>query len=805
MKKLLLLIDANSLIHRMYYAMPNLTDSHNNPAGAIYGLASVLIKIKNEIYPDYAVALFDRPEPTFRKEEYDKYKANRPKSSEELISQIISAHGVFDVFSIKTIEKPGFEADDLIGTLAQKFKKDKSIKIIIFTGDLDALQLVDDGKVLVETFKRGISETIRYNSKMVENKLGVLPDKVIDYKAMVGDKSDNIPGVFGIGPKAAVHILSKFKSLEDYIKNGKGDKYYEKIIEQKNNAILSKKLVTIVKNVPVEVNLDDIKFSPDNAVLVNFFEKKGFRSLIKRIIFDDLKNENDKTTKEKTKKSIKSTRNKKYNDAIFIDKYIDLSVLNSKLIKVGYDLKSFYKKHNFITPFVDIEIGFQLLGEKFKDWEELSTLLFHKVLSYKDFLRKSYEILIKRIYDEGVEKIFWDIEMPLIPILSEMEMRGVLVDKKELKKIKKELDLVVNKMRKNILEKIGFEININSPQQLLEYFNSIGAKLKSTSADRFKKIQNKFPIVKDILEYRTTFKLKTTYVDAYEKIIADDKRIHPTFLQLGAATGRLSCQSPNLQNVSQESKWATKIRNIFVAPKNYKLVSFDYSQIELRILASVSGDKNMIYAFKHGKDIHRITAHKIFGISEDNVQYHQRRIAKTLNFGIIFGMGARAFAKESGLSIAEAAQFINKYFKNFPNIKKWQARVLKYARMYGKSVNINGRFRKLPLINSPNQRDFAGAERMAINMPLQSVAADIIKIAMNKIDSNLKKEELKDKVKMILTIHDELIFEINNKLISNGKESKIIEDISNWMDNVYKLNVPLKVEVKIGKKWGLIK
>ncbi len=801
MKKLIL-IDANSLIHRMYHAMPQLNDKDNNPAGAIYGLSNVLLKIKNEISPEYAVALFDRPEPTFRKQEFKEYKAHRPKADEELIEQIIKAHDVFDAFSVHTIEKPGYEADDLIGTLAEKFKNEKNLKVIIFTGDLDSLQLVDDGKVVVETFKKGISETIEYNSEEVYKKLGVYPEKVIDYKAIVGDKSDNIPGASGVGPKGATHILSKFDSLEDYFKNGEEDKLYEKIIKQKDQVILSKKLATIIKDVPISTDLFNLEINYDDKKIIEYFNSMGFNSLVKRMIVNKDIKENDLSNNKKSKNISKS----KDKDFIILDENNNKQVnLNSSDLKVGFSIKDIYKKNKFIPPFADIEIGFQLLGEKFKNYEELSALLFSKILEKRDFLISAFSILKDRIKKEKSEYVFWDIEMPLIPIIAEMEKRGISIDKESLEDVEKRISKEVDKKRSEILKKMGEDINLNSPKQLLEYFKSKGAKIKSTSADRLEKIKEEFPIIEEILEYRSVFKLKTTYLDPYKEITDDNSRVHPTFLQLGASTGRLSCQSPNLQNIPQESEWSNDIRNIFSAPDEWSLASFDYSQIELRVLASLSEDKNMIDAFNNGDDIHRLTAQKVFGLDAKDVSNQRRRIAKTLNFGIIYGMGPRAFSKQAGISMKEAKEFIEKYFNNFPSIKMWQSKILDYARANNRTVNQNGRFRKLPSINSPNQMYSSEAERMAINMPLQSLAADIIKLAMIEVDKKIKEKALGDDVKMILTIHDELIFEINNKIIEKDKESEVLKDIKSWMEGVYELKVPLIADIKLGHKWGELK
>ena len=337
---------------------------------------------------------------------------------------------------------------------------------------------------------------------------------------------------------------------------------------------------------------------------------------------------------------------------------------------------------------------------------------------------------------------------------------------------------------------------------VLVYFQKKGLKIKSTSAEKLEKISQDYPLVKEILEYREFFKLKTTYLDPLEKLVGNDSRIHPTFLQLGAATGRLSCQNPNLQNIPQESSWSIQIRNIFVAPKSFFLVSFDYSQIELRILAHLTQDQNMLAAFKRGEDIHSLTAQKIFGVKKEEVAPHMRRLAKTLNFGMIYGMGYRALSQTAKIPPDQAKDFIKKYFEQFPSIRNWQAKVLESSRQSGSSSNVNGRFRSVFSINSPNQFLASSAEREAVNMPTQSLAADVLKLAMIKVFDYVVQNGLSEKIKLILSIHDELIFEISQDLLKNGTDSPTAQKIKELMELSYKLDAPLKVDIKTGKKWG---
>lgn len=805
--KSLLLIDANSLIHRCFHALPPLNNPKGQPVGAIYGVSSVLLKILNQRKPDYIAALFDRPEPTFRKERYNQYKAQRPKAPDELISQLIEAHNLFNAFSIKTFESPGFEADDLIGTMAKKFGVEKNILVTILTGDLDSLQLVKDGEIVVETFKKGISETMEYDRAGVIERYGLEPEQLIDYKALVGDQSDNIPGVLGIGQKTASAILQKYKTLDAFFKKGQKEKTYEKINNSKEIALLSQELAKINTEVPIDTNLDNLTFGMDRKKILEFLAQNGFSSLIKRI------------PQSLTQENKSSQRQNLFNEKNDVDKnllYLDPDdssfseikeddFVSDVKIKISWDLKNAYKFHEFTPPYFDVSLGYQLLGMDTKDQDILCLTVFKKELLKKDFVLASYSWINTEIKRRGLSKVFNEIEIPLIPVLANMEIRGIKIDLKELNLVTKKLEKEINKKRENIIIKIGKDINLNSPKQLLNYFqNDLKLKIKSTGADILEKIKEKnpLPIFNNILEYRELFKIKTTYLDAFKRLVFKDGRIHPTFLQLGASTGRLSCQNPNLQNIPQESEWSKEIRNIFIPEKNNLFVSFDYSQIELRVIAFLTQDQNMVNTFKTGGDIHAVTASKIFGVSIDNVDQKMRRTAKTLNFGMMYGMGYRALAQSAKISQDEAKDFIKRYFEEFSSVKNWQKNVLEEARKTGISKNVNGRQRDVSSIHSSNPFLSSGAEREAINMPSQSLAADILKLAMKEVNSYTKKNRKEDIIKMLLTIHDELVFEINKNEITNGKDSQIVTNIKSIMENVYDLGFPLVVDCKIGERWG---
>lgn len=804
--KTILLIDANSLIHRCFHALPPFTNPSGEPVGALYGVASILLKIVEQKKPDYAVALFDRPEPTFRKEKFSAYKAQRPKAPDELVAQIISAHDLFAAFSITTLEVPGFEGDDLIGTGATQFSKEKNITVVILTGDLDSLQLVRDGHILVETFKKGISDTLVYDEAAVKERYGITPSQLIDYKALVGDQSDNIPGVAGVGPKTAATILQTYGSLENFFTHGHADRAYEKIIIHKNNALLSQDLATIRTDAPIKPAIADLVCAPDWQKVSLFFTQNGFASLAKRIPRNSSINP-DLQKKTRTHTSPRLTQTTQQTLMPAPQNTADAPTANRGGGATLYNAKEVIKKSPIAGPIFDLMLAAQLLGIETSSWEDLSLTLFKKELPYDEYAHRAQEVLRQKINHAGLTTVFDEIETPLIPIVASMETAGVLVDREALHRVTTDIAQAIIEQEKKTkaLMRDSDTINLNSPKQLLNYFqNTLGLNIKSTSADALEKValKNPSPLFKGLLSYRELFKLKTTYCDAFARLIAPDGRIHPTFLQLGAATGRMSCQNPNLQNIPQESAWSGRIRNVFVATPGTTLVAFDYSQIELRVLAHLSRDPRMTEAFAAGKDIHTITASRVFGVPPDAVTKEMRRLAKTLNFGMIYGMGSRAFAQTAGISVAQAKEFISKYFSEFSRVKEWQGRVLDEARATGVARTQTGRLRPLPALHSHNQWMASEAERMAINMPTQGLAADILKQATIKTDVYIKKNDLQNNVRLILSIHDELVFEINTELLTSNPTAMIVAAIAREMEGAHPLSVPLKVETKTGARWG---
>ncbi|KKU54131.1 MAG: polymerase protein [Candidatus Wolfebacteria bacterium GW2011_GWE1_48_7] len=722
MKKLLL-IDANALIHRAFHAIPNLTTPDGRPSGALYGLSNVLIKIFKEEHPEYAVAFFDRPEPTFRKELYDQYKAHRPKADDGLVAQIIEAHNLFDTFGVKTYEIPGFEGDDLIGTAIELFKHEKDIQIVILTGDKDMFQLIDDKRVVVETLKQGISETITYDQIAFEERYGFSPSLFVDYKGLTGDTSDNIPGVPKVGEVTALAIIKQFGTIESFFSAIKSsdatDKKmlsYKKLIEHEDIALLSKHLATIRRDAPLAItDISEIEYTQfPIETIISYLKDLGFNSIIKRL-----------TPGEHAIRGTRPDARETQGQLSFLDNQQTLS-----------------------------------------------------------------------------KELLEDVERPLVPILEEMKQWGIMVDRTRLTEKEVVLNRDIDALTKELYAEAGQVFNPNSPKQILTILKTnYGLKIKSTNIDKIEPFRDTVPFVDLLLKYRELFKLKSTYLEPIKRMTdpsvevaqGGDGRIHPTFVQMKAATGRITCENPNLQNIPPS------VREIFVSQRGYKLVSLDYSQIELRILASLTEDPEMMRAFKSNSDIHQITASKIYNVSLNDVTPTMRKVAKTLNFGVIYGMGARALAQQSGLTPKEAKQFIDEYFKDFSTIKQWQDTILAKVREQGFVENINGRIRPLPEITSFNKMLQSEAERMAINFPIQSVGADIIKSSMVKIKEYLSAENLwGTDVKMLLTVHDELVFEIKD----TDRLPKIVEEIKSVLESIYTLKVPLTVNVEIGDNWG---
>jgi DNA polymerase I len=859
--KTLVIIDANALIHRCFHALPPLTTPKGEPIGAVYGTVNIILKMMRELNPTHIAACFDLGEPTFRHEEYKAYKGKREKTPEDLGPQFAATKKLFDAFGVQHFEKSGFEADDLIGALSEKFKKEAD-KILIVTGDLDTLQLVEDEKVMVYTMKKSWQETTIYDEKAVKERFELLPNQMTDFKGIKGDPSDNIPGVLGIGEKGAITILKKYGSLENLYKEMEDPLFdppkeikagtIKKLREQKEQAFFSKYLATIRKDITLDVSLDDLEFrgfNPDK--IVPLFEEWRFDSLIPRLkmtISADNKEQITETRKENNKSEITISQNNldslntiKNGDGITLyDLGNDLEILwdhkisiidfksdelqlikpileSSEIKKAGWQLKELFKKLKKLDIELngfnhDIKIAAWVLNSEVRDYsiEKTYQRIFRETLPINEqktiIVRKISEFQEKKIVESQLENVFYNIEMPLIPVLAQMETNGIELDTAHFQKLSQEITTEIVELEKEIHKIAESDFNISSPKQLSEIlFTKLGIPTKglkktpggviSTQETELNKMADKHPIIPLILKHRELMKLKNTYIDPLPELADAEKRIHTNYNQTGTATGRLSSDNPNLQNIPAQGEWAKKIREGFVCDKEKVLISLDYSQIELRIAAALSQDKKMTQAFKDGKDIHSLTASEINNIPLDKITPEMRRQAKVLNFGVLYGMGSRAFSQEAGLSKEKAANFIEEYYHDFVGIKQWQEKIINEGQSIGYIHTLTGRKRWVLDLASQNQKYRAMAERAAINFPIQGLAADIIKLAMIEINKTLKTKGLDENIKMLLQVHDELIFEVYKNYSEKARE--LIDKI---MENAFKLDsVEIKADSKIGK------
>jgi len=884
--KKIVLLDGNAIIHRSFHALPPFTTKKGELVNAVYGFSSTLLAVIDKFKPEYIAATFDLKGPTFRHEEFEDYKATRVKAPDELYSQIERVKEVVNNFNIPIYEKEGFEADDMIGTIAGKiYNQEKNLEVIIVTGDMDTLQLVND-RVQVYTMSRGLSKAVLYNEAEVSRRYqGLKPEQLKDFKGLRGDASDNIPGVKGIGEKGAINLLLEYQTLENVYKNIADIKgaTKEKLEKDKMQAFMSKKLGTIKTDVAVDFELEKCRTHDfDRGKLIKLFQELNFFSLIKRLQGENngLNKKNSKVVEKSGVKDFKFQVLKekevdgfisdlknirefafdiKQNEIGFSYKAGRASALefnaknleklkeifeNGEIKKVGWNLKKDYKilkEKNIILAGMDFDVmladyllrsGEKIeieravlaeLGEEFsdKDSGQISLMGFSreeeakKICQKVDYIWKLKKIFKKKIEEISAEqkeysqtknlaRVFGKIEMPLAEVLAEMELNGIKINEMIFKGISEKISGQVESLEKKIQELAGKNFNVNSTQQLAEVLfvdlkiSTEGIKKNktgfSTAAPELEKLKGVHPIIEKIETYRELFKLKTTYLDNIPLLIAKDGRIHTTFKQEVTATGRLSSENPNLQNIPIKSDLGKIIRTAFEAEDRKVFVSADYSQIDLRVMAHMSGDKKMREAFFANEDIHTKTAAEVNEVTLSKVTQKMRREAKALNFGIIYGMGSFGFAQSAEISVAEAKKFIAEYMHDFAQVAQFIKSTKESARKNEFVETETGRRRYLAEINSPNFNIQAAAERMAINMPIQGLAADIMKLAMIKVYEYFKDD--KD-VKMILQIHDEIILEV-----PEGRAAEISNKTKEIMESIYKLNVPLVVDVKTGKNWG---
>ena len=789
--KTLVLLDAHAIIHRAYHALPEFLSSGGEPTGALYGLSSMLMKIITELKPDYIIACYDLPQKTFRHEAYEKYKSGRAKADEALVLQLKNSRRIFEGFDIPIYDAPGFEADDILGTIVEKYKKNENVKIVIASGDMDTMQLVDDKKVQVYTLKKGINDTILYDEKAVMERFHFKPELLPDYKGLRGDPSDNIIGIKGIGEKTAETLISNFGTIEEiykkikkdeksFIKAGVSPRIIELLKNNEEEALFSKTLATIRADAPINFILPQKTFweNVNPQKIEEVFTLFEFRSLFAR-----LKNFLNNGGQEKFEKEN----------------------FRAGLAGVG-DPENRGPEKTLLSQISPVKlqeasIALWLINSDIPNPQMEDILLFAKTKSFEI----AHEYIFEKLKEQKLDKVYEEIERPIIPIVKKMEDYGILIDKKYFEKLSKEYHAELDILTKKIYKMAGAEFNINSPKQLSEVlFDKMGMKTTkkknasgsfSTKVSVLEELEEDYPIIKEILAYRELQKLLSTYIDVIPKMVAEDGRLHAKFLQNGTTTGRFSSQDPNLQNLPIKTELGRKIRGGFIAPKGRKLAAFDYSQIELRVAAMLSGDKKMTQIFKDKKDIHAGVASFVFGVPLEKVDSEMRRKAKVINFGIIYGMGVSALRKNLGGTREEAQRFYDNYFNQFSGVRDYLEKVKEYAKKNFYTETLFGRRRYFPNINSkiPFLRNMA--ERTAANASLQGTAADIIKLAIRYAEEDLKSARLLDKTRLVLQVHDELVYEIDEGILSGAARiiEKAMESVIERSYLHYKTDIPLEV------------
>lgn len=870
----IVLIDGNSILNRAFYGIPDLTNDKGMHTNAVYGFLNIMLKIMDEEQPEYLAVAFDVKHPTFRHEMYKEYKGTRKPMPENLVEQLPLIRKVLKSMNVCIMECPGIEADDILGTIARKSEAD-GMEVSLISGDRDLLQIATDKiKIRIPKTTKGKTVIEDYNTQQVIEKYGVTPLQIIDLKGLMGDASDNIPGVPSIGEKTAIKILSVYPTVEEAIANA--DKVMPKkasaaLIENSDLALLSKKLATIKTDCALDFSFDKAVVNDFfNTESVELFRELGFKSIIERAgagsvsarnPADDLIeieefNTSIETLKlmEKAKKlsiSIMKADGYEYVAVMFDDKkihvikieafmtldYVAQSIIvaaqNGALVCVN-DLKNILGDVALEQSFNNFDVSIaayllnpiadsysyddiaknylnilmpslkELLGKNSKKLEQTQRdEIYYKVCAYDAYVSyMSKEVLEDELNKEEMFNLYSDIEYPLIYTLFEMQQRGIRCDKDALENYSKQLGESILALEREIYELAGEEFNINSPKQLgiilFEKLNlPYGKKTKtgySTSVDVMEKLMCEHDIVGKVLDYRQLTKLKSTYADGLGGYVGNDGRIHSTFNQTITATGRISSTEPNLQNIPIRFELGRQIRKVFIPEAGYVFLDADYSQIELRMLAHMSKDETLIEAYNSDEDIHKITASKVFNTPLDEVTPLQRRNAKAVNFGIVYGISSFGLGQDLGITRKQAQEYIKSYFQTYPQIKSYLDNLVSDAKKTNYSTTLYGRKRPIPELSSSNfmQRQFG--ERVAMNAPIQGSAADIIKIAMIKVNDSLKSKKLKSR--LILQIHDELLIE------THKDEIELVKDILiNEMKNVANLLVTLEVEANIGDNW----
>jgi len=809
----LVLLDAHAIIHRAYHALPDFATSKGEPTGALYGLVLMILKIASDLKPDYLVACYDLPKPTYRHEVYEGYKAGRAKTDDDLKIQLEKSKQICEALNIPIYSKEGFEADDMLGTIVEKMHHPSNtsgqvMDIVIASGDMDTLQLVDNadknnGSVRVYTLKKGIKDTILYDEEAVKERFGFEPKLLADFKGLRGDPSDNIIGIAGVGEKSATDLIKKFGGIEDIYKAlKKNPKKLEEagirkgIIELLKNgeeeAKFSKMLATIRKDAPIDFNLPDKKW------------KEGLDLKKAEALFGELE---FRTMGARLKTVLESSQNQNEN--------FDRSSLKGSHATQNFHSDSSSGEKDFSpenfpadSELEEAKIALWVVDSNITDPSLEDILNFAKTDSFE----KAREIIFAELKKGESEFIFEEIEKPLIPVIKKMEKHGVLIDSKFLQKLNKDYSKTLGEIKKKIWKEAGTEFNISSPKQLAEIlFDKLGLSVKyqkktstgakSTRESELQKMKDLHPIIPLILEYRELSKLVSTYIEPIPKMVDENDRLHTRFIQTGTTTGRMASANPNLQNIPTSSENGKVIRKAFLAPPGFKLVAFDYSQIELRIAAFLSGDEKFIKIFKSGEDVHESVASYVFNVSKEEVNKEMRRKAKVINFGILYGMGVNALTQNLSSDRKTAQEFYNTYFEKFHGLAEYLDKTKENASKLGYTKTFFGRRRYFEGLKSKIPYIRAGAERMAINAPTQGTSADIIKIAMRRVDDFIKENNLDKKVCPILQIHDELIYEIEESLVEeiSPKIKKIMQDV---IPPEKIGGVPIIANFASGSNWG---
>jgi DNA polymerase I len=866
--KKLFLVDAMAHIYRAFYApMMRMNAPSGMPTKVPFLFANILRRIIKDYQPDYLGIVFDTKGPTFRDKLFEKYKAQRPPMPDDLSAQIPYVRKFCEAMRLPILEFQGFEADDVLGAMAKQAAKE-NLEVLLITNDKDMMQLVNGGVRILRTGSGGAKADVIVDEKKVEEILGVPPEKVIDVMALMGDTVDNIPGAKGIGEKGATELIRKYGSVEnalDHAAEVSNKRYREALQQQREQVMMSKQLATIATDVPLELDLHALeRRAPDVAALAALYRELGFNSLLRELgseavaasapggesseqKADHLQCATPAEFREYLSKftakqalavwlnlepgeresegfgtriaSIEVSCKPGEGRSIWFDekreagKALAPFLADPKRAKIVHDPKLFQlltgraANIQHATQLYSYLLRPTTANHNFADviMRQFNAMLGGAPGERADYLQRLAPALHAQVEEQQLTGVYEKIDLPLAPVLADMERVGVRVDPKELDKMSQAMEKEVRRLEKEIWKLAGAEFNVNSPSQLAEIlFDKLNlqpsarrgkAKARSTAADILEELSAKHPLPGKIIEYREIAKLKSTYVDALPKLVHPETgRLHTSFSQTGTATGRLSSSDPNLQNIPIRTELGRQIRAAFVAENGKILLSADYSQIELRIMAHFSEDPVLVAAFRNGEDIHARTAQEVFGVGPLAQTAEHRRAAKAINFGIIYGLSPFGLAQQLGIEQKEAAQFINAYFARYRGVKEYLDKILAETRKSGVAKTLFGRIRPIPEINSPQMQLRNFAERTALNSPLQGTAADIIKLAMIAIDHRLPAEKFE--AKMILQVHDELLFEAPAK--ERGALEKLVRE---EMEGVYKLAVPIVVEIGAGPNW----